>query len=137
VRTPIGKARERRRDAEATGLAKRINAYLLQARLSVALAICGAAFCLALAFGVATAFDPDMGVIYRSGGPRHYAILVTTFIAFSASAIGFSIGLNSADRKTNPSPRLSWVGFFMNAGVLTATLCVFAFFWFMRWGVVE
>lgn len=117
-------------------MAKRINAYLLQARLSIGLAVGGALCCAALVFGVISAYDPDMGVVYKSGGPRYYAILVSTFVGFAATAVGFAISLNSAERKTNPNPRLSWIGFFLNAGVLTLTLCVFIFFFFNRWGVV-
>lgn len=117
-------------------MAKRINAYLLQARVSIGLAVVGAVCCVALVYGIVDAYDPDMGVIYRQGGSRWYAILVSTFVGFAATAVGFAISLNSAERKTNPNPRLSWVGFFMNAGVLTLTLCAFLFFFFNRYGIV-
>lgn len=114
----------------------KLSAYETQARLSVILAVIGAVFTAATAFAVFQKFDPGvMAVVYAGDSLRFPIIMAGTALAMSASGIGFFIGLNSAGQKRNTKSGLSWVGFFINAVLLTITVCVFIFFYFVRMAV--
>ncbi len=118
-------------------MAKRRNAFEIQALASVGLLILGALCMFGLAFCLFTAFDPELGVVYKQNGMRWYAILGSTGLGLAASGIGMLVGFNSAGQKSNPRSKLSWIGFFANAGVVTFTMSLFVFFFFMRFAVVE
>lgn len=114
----------------------RLDNYETQATLSVALAAFGGFCAVALAAAIVTAFDRELSVIiFRAGGPRHYAFYALAALAMSASGIGLVIGFNSAGQKSNKLSQRSWLGFFANAGALTLAACTFIFFWFFQYGM--
>jgi hypothetical protein len=110
----------------------KLDSYENQALLSVALCVVGAISAAALAFFVLGAYEPDLGVRFQAGGRRWYAIIAASALALASSAIGLVVGFNSAGQKSNKLNERSWAGFFLNAGVFTAALCVFVFFWLMK-----
>lgn len=69
----------------------------------------------------------NMTVMY--GSTRRYAVLGATAMTLMLALAGFGLGLTSAGHRRNDKPRLSWIGFFLGAGVLCLATVVFAFFW--------
>jgi hypothetical protein len=64
------------------------------------------------------------------GSRGRAGILLCAVLALMLSSIGFGFGLNSAGQRRNEKQRLSWIGFFLGALVLTLTLVVLAgFYW--------
>jgi hypothetical protein len=118
-------------------VAARLNPYEKQALASAALAGLALLSTLALAVFIFSVYSPEMGVPYKQGGLRFYAIVGAAGLACAAGGIGFMVGLNSAGQKTNKRSQLSWLGFFASAGVLTVALCLFMFFWMLKDPVSE
>jgi hypothetical protein len=112
---------------------KRANPHETQAKFSLWLAAIGGLSCLALMVLAFRRFEwGEFAVQYREGSWRYYAIFGAAFVSAAASAIGFFIALNSAGQKRNELSGLAWKTFFVNAVVLTLTLCVLVLFWFAR-----
>jgi hypothetical protein len=118
-------------------VAAKLNVYEKQALASAALAGLGLVSTLALAVFIFSVYQPEVGVPYRTGSLRFYAIVGAAGLACASGGIGFLVGLNSAGHKMNKRSQLSWLGFFTSAGVITVALCLFIFFWMMKDPVSE
>lgn len=114
-------------------MAAKLNQHEKFARYSVMLAVVGGLAALAAVYGVFSAFRPqNFEVIYSPRSLRFPAILGSIFIAGAAGTAGFFLALSSAGQKRNKLVRMSWLGFFLNAGIVTVALCVFVFFWLAK-----
>ncbi|MCK4341904.1 MAG: hypothetical protein KAY37_09305 [Phycisphaerae bacterium] len=104
--------------------------YENQATLSIVLAAVGGVAFL-LAAGLLWRNFTDFETFWVSFNPKSmYQPLLglVLFIALAVGAVGFFIGLNSAGQRRNTRSRLSWLGFFLNAGVIALALCAGIFF---------
>jgi hypothetical protein len=101
--------------------------YDTQARASVALAI---ASCVSFLAMTALVFrHANWGeFMFPYGNLRKMLILVAGACTLLLAAAGFGMGLNSAGQRRNDKQRLSWVGFFVSAGVLCLTLVILFLF---------
>lgn len=112
---------------------KKASSYEVQAKAGMALAALGALSALALCVCVFWRFRFDeFTATYMAGGLRFYVILVAALGGLATGAIGFFLSLNAAGRRRNPLSNVAWAAFFVNAGVLLVTLCVFVVFVFAR-----
>lgn len=108
------------------------NKYETGAKWSLALGALGVLCALALIGAVFTAFRPDdFEVVLKTNGARFFSILGCVGVAVISGAVGAFIGFNSVHQR-NPKNNLAWMGFFLNSGALTLSLCVFVFFWLTK-----
>lgn len=102
-------------------------------RLSVA---CGVASGLAALFALwmlSRNYEGSAKFVYYSQSGLWLPIfLVAILFGLLFGAGGFLLGLTSAAKKRNALTRLSWIGFFVSAGMVTLTLCAGVFFYFTR-----
>lgn len=115
-------------------MALKLRAYETQAKLSIGLAIGAAVSMFGTVFLLLRNFDATNFLIaYRSSSMYMPALGATILLSLGLATIGFFVGLNSAGQKRNKQSQLSWIGFFLNASVITLSLCCGVFFWFTRW----
>ncbi len=100
--------------------------YETQARVSVAAALASIVPLGALAFFILQPLDSDLFIYY--GAKRGIAIYGAGLLALSLAGAGFAFGLNSAGQRRNDVPRMSWLGFFLSALIITITLMLLLFF---------
>ncbi|UCD27533.1 MAG: hypothetical protein JSV03_10480 [Planctomycetota bacterium] len=101
--------------------------YDTQARLSVVIALASVATMLILAFFVFRHINWPEFLIYY-GKNRRPAIYMVTALTMLLAVIGFGLGYNSAGQRRNDKQQLSWLGFFISAGVMCLTLVLFFIF---------
>lgn len=112
---------------------RKANPHETQARVSLLLAVVGGLSCVALMVLAFRRFEwSDFAVKYLEGSWRYYAVFIAGFVAAAASTVGFFVALHSAGQKRNELSGLAWKMFFLNAVVITLTLCTIAVFWFAR-----
>lgn len=100
------------------------------AKISVGLGALGAVAVVAVAAMLFQAFRPeDFEVVMAKGGMRFFAILGGVAVSLVCAVVGCLLGFTSAGQKRNAKNGLSWLGFFLNAGVIMLALCLFIFFW--------
>ncbi|MCA9243122.1 MAG: hypothetical protein KDA32_04145 [Phycisphaerales bacterium] len=93
-------------------------------------AIAGAAL-LALVFLIMTRFNfESMKIEYSADSKRKFLIIGAGAVSLAIAFFGALAGFNSAGQRRNTTPKLSWMGFFLNSAVLLAALCTFIF-WFL------
>jgi hypothetical protein len=101
-----------------------------QARLSIALALASIAPVLLQAYFVLSRlFDTREYMIYH-GSRFKFVVFGCGMAALGLAVIGFGFGYASAGQRRNEKQKLSWLGFFIAAGVMTVAvllLCVFYF----------
>jgi len=104
-----------------------------QARLSVILAAVGAVSWLGMVGLLLRNFTPQTFWVTYNPKSLYLPVLgLTLLVSLAASTAGFFIGLHSAGQRRNTRSGLSWLGFFLSAGMLTLTLCAALFFYFAR-----
>ncbi|MCG3125341.1 MAG: hypothetical protein CHACPFDD_00159 [Phycisphaerae bacterium] len=104
-----------------------------QARLSVACAVLGGLATLAALGLILRRFDwGNFMFSYNARGPIMYLLAAALGASLLLAAIGFGLGLSSAGQKKNKQSRLSWIGFFVNAGVIVAAMMTGLLFVFSR-----
>jgi len=114
-------------------VAAKLSDYEKQAFLSVVMAGAAAAALLGqLALILRNFRASDFEILYSSKSISFPAILGCTALAAALGATGFYLGFNSAGQNRNKKQGLSWMGFFLNAAVLTLTLAGFVFFWYAK-----
>lgn len=114
-------------------MAAKVNVQESQAVWSVILAAVAGLSFLAAAGMILPAFRWEhFEIVMRAGGTRFFAILGAIGVAGGASFIGAIIAFNSAGHRRNKKSGLSWTGFFVNAGIMTITLCLFVVFWLAK-----
>ena len=107
--------------------------YERQAQLSVVLAAIGGVAFLAAAVLLGRNFTWQMfWVVYNPKGMWLPTLGVTLLISLGAGVVGFFVGLNSAGQRRNTRSQLSWLGFFLNAGIIALAVCAVVFFYFAR-----
>ncbi len=108
-------------------------AYEQYARISLWLGLLAAAGLAAVGFLVFQKFNfQEFELVLKRGGTRFFAILGGTGLSLALAGIGFLLGFSSAGQKRNTLSGTSWVGFFLNAAVMTLVLMVFLVFWFTK-----
>src|SRR5687767_966414 len=107
--------------------------YDTQARVSVYVSLASVASLLAMTVFVFT-IDKGFRLIDKSqfvinyGPTRRMLVLGTGACTILLAIIAFGLGLNSAGQRRNDKPTLSWIGFFIGAGVLClAAILLFLF----------
>lgn len=116
---------------------RKFKSYESQAQLSVILGVIGGACTLVAAGAVFQRFDlQSFWVRYSKESILLPAVIGTLLFALAASTIGFFVGLHSAGQRRNKRSRLSWTGFFLNAGVITLALSTGVFFWIAKYAAV-
>lgn len=114
-------------------MAAKLSDYEKQALLSVVLAAAAATALIGQLALILRNFKPgDFEILYSSKGMGLPMIFGCTALAGALGATGFYLGFNSAGQNRNKKQGLSWMGFFLNAAVLTLTLAAFIFFWFAK-----
>ena len=117
-------------------MSSKLNTYEKQARLSVRLALVGCAATLGALALLALNFR-DFWIVYSPKGKWLPTFGGTMFIGLAAGVVGLFVGLNSAGQRRNTLSRLSWIGFFLSALVVTLILSAGLFFVFARYPLVK
>jgi len=100
---------------------------------SVAAAIAGGLIAVCAAAAVLQNFRSEhFEVVVKAGSMRYYAVLGGLAFALLTGVVGIYMGFVGAGHKRNKKSKLSWVGFFANAAVLTVAMSVLVFFWFTK-----
>ena len=108
---------------------RNLNSYENQATFSVILAGVAALCTLLALFCVLYKFDWQVFMLtYNSRGNRLLLLGAALFVSLAASVVGFCVGFNSAGQRRNKKSRLSWIGFFLNAGIMAIAFMVAVFF---------
>lgn len=104
--------------------------YDTQARLSVILSLASVVTLIGQVFAIwrERSPDPKETMTFYYGPYAKIAIWSVTAITLMLAIAGFGMGLSSAGQRRNNRQKLSWIGFFVGAGVLVLTLIVFAVF---------
>ncbi len=99
-----------------------------QARASVLLGIVACVNLVAQVIMVFRHIDTSAWVIMYGNTTRKYLVLLTTAACLLMGAAAVGLGYNSAGQRRNEKGQLSWLGFFMGAGVVClAVICYFVF----------
>ena len=107
--------------------------YDTQAKVSVLISAVSFVSLLALTVFVFT-IDKGFRLIDKSqfvityGPTRKILVLASGACTLLLAVIGFGLGLNSAGQRRNDKPTLSWIGFFLGAGVLCLALVLLFLF---------
>ncbi len=112
---------------------KTLNTYENQAKLSVLLAAVGGVAVVGAAWLLMRNFRAEVKwVVYDATGPYQMIFAATLLVSLMTAGAAFLLGLNSAGQRRNEQSKLSWLGFFLSAGVIALALCAGIFFYFMR-----
>ncbi len=104
-----------------------------QARLSIMLACIGAIGVLGAVALLGRNYNGELKqFMYASSGKFLPMFLGALMVSVACGIAGFALGFNSAGQKKHTQPRLSWIGFFMSAALLAASMAIFAAFWVMK-----
>jgi len=95
----------------------------------VILGIISIASLIALAAVAFRSVDFSQFVIYYGNKTRELVVYVAGAITLILAGTGLGFGFNSAGERRNDKPHLSWLGFFISAGVLCSTLIVLFLFY--------
>jgi hypothetical protein len=107
--------------------------YDVQAKYSVIASTIAIGPLLLAVFGTWRQFEPKLVAIkYNESGMYPFLFLACVAVAMLLSAIGLSLGFNSAGQRRNNEQRKSWTGFFLGTGVLCLSVIIFAAFAMLR-----
>jgi VIT1/CCC1 family predicted Fe2+/Mn2+ transporter len=82
-------------------------------------------------------FDTQNMIIWYSPKTLRFpAILGCAGLSLLLGVLGFGIGLSSAGAKRNTRNRQSWLGFFVGAAAVTASVILFAAFFLLKQSTV-
>lgn len=101
--------------------------YDTQARVSVALSIASCVTLVATAFFTLRYLDWSEYTVYY-GPVRRLLILGAGAATLALSLAALGLGLNSAGQRRNDKPKLSWLGFFIGAGVFSLAIILLFLF---------
>jgi len=101
--------------------------YDIQARVSLIVSLASLFALMGMAGVIFRRFSLEDWTI-NYGLPTKYAAYASTLATLALSITGFGFGLNSVGQRRNDKQQLSWIGFFVGAGVLTMALILFALF---------
>ena len=105
----------------------------VQAKVSLYVS-CLAVLCMvALVVLLLRNFQSEMRVVVYGGGTLFAPIVLgVTALALLLGAVGAAMGANSAGQRRNNLSKRSWAGFFLGCATVSATIILFAMFWFNR-----
>ncbi|MHC4441470.1 MAG: hypothetical protein ACYTF1_12220 [Planctomycetota bacterium] len=101
--------------------------YDTQARLSAIIALASIVTLIALAYCVFRGTNWTEFVIYH-GRYRKPIVYLAAAANLLLATIGFGLGFNSAGQRRNDKQQLSWIGFFVGAGVIVMTFVLLYMF---------
>ncbi len=108
-----------------------------QASASVVLSLSSLFFLMGMAVLMFRRFESENLTFYYSAKTLRFPmILVSALLAGALATIGFGFGLNSAGNRRNFRTKHSWLGFFIGAFGICATIIMFALFWFWKESVL-
>lgn len=111
-----------------------LKSYEGQARFSVLLAGAAALAAAGAAVFMARFYSAEYGIIIQSLTSRRALVILIPLLAGAGmAAIGMILAFNGAGQKRNKQSGLSWLGFFLNAGVTTLALSLIVVFWFLMY----
>jgi prepilin signal peptidase PulO-like enzyme (type II secretory pathway) len=114
-------------------VAFKLKTYEGQAKVSVLLAVLGGLALVGVLALICRNFDlATWFTTYNPNGFWLPILGVGLLAALAASTIGFFVGLHSAGQRRNTRSALAWLGFFVNALIITAALSSAALFVFTR-----
>ena len=105
----------------------------VQAKVSLYIS-CIAVLCMvALAFLLLRNFEREMRVVVYGGGSLFAPVVLgVTALTLLLGAVGAAMGANSAGQRRNNLSKRSWAGFLLGCATVSATIILFAMFWFNR-----
>ena len=105
----------------------------VQAKVSLYIS-CIAVLCMvALVVLLLRNFEGEMRVVvYGAGTLFAPVILGITALTLLLGAVGAAMGANSAGQRRNHLSKRSWAGFLLGCATMSATIIVFAMFWFNK-----
>ncbi|MBI5864439.1 MAG: hypothetical protein HZB38_08025 [Planctomycetes bacterium] len=114
-------------------MATKTNSYEKQAVLSVAAASIGILAVLGALTLILRSFKwTEFTVTMGAQGKAYPLTLGCILLACLAGGIGALAGFVSAGQRRNSKSGVSWMGFFLSAGVIALALSTFLFFWFSK-----
>ena len=88
---------------------------------------------LALIFMLLRNFQSEMKVVvYGSGSLFAPIVFLVTTVTLLLAGTGAAMGANSAGQRRNNLSKQSWTAFFVGCATVSATIIIFAMFWFNR-----
>lgn len=109
----------------------------VQARFSLYASAAGALPLVAALIASLSRYNHQLRAIqFGETGKFKLAFLVCIAAAAGLSALGIIFGFSSAGQRRNKEQRKSWAGFFIGAGVLSATFILFAAFRMLKFEVL-
>lgn len=110
--------------------------YDVQAKLSVYVSAASCVFLVGLAVLVVVwnwgEFMHERTITYSSKTLRAPLVYLFGLISFGLGIAGFGLGASSAGQRRNDKPTYSWIGFFLGAVTITASIVLL---WvFRKWG---
>jgi hypothetical protein len=112
---------------------QKLKTYEAQSKLSFWLAVLGGLATLGVLFLIHRNFD--RASFYVTYNPQASWLMVVgagMFVALASSTVGFFVALHSAGQRRNSRSALAWQAFFLNAIIITITLCAAFFFLLTR-----
>ena len=103
--------------------------YDVQARFSMILSLVSVVTLVGMVAVIMRRLDTEAWLIHY-GKPTQMALYGSALVTLALAVSGFGFGLNSVGQRRNDKPQLSWIGFFVGAGVLCLALILLAFFRF-------
>ena len=107
--------------------------YDVQANYGFVLSLVSVIPLLGAAWLASRNYQHELGqIVYGSKGIFLPAFLGCLILSAGPSAVGFWLGLSSADQRRNDRSARSWIAFFIGGGVLTLNLILLAAFLMLR-----
>ncbi|GMV98471.1 MAG: hypothetical protein HRF43_01560 [Phycisphaerae bacterium] len=100
--------------------------YDIQARFGLVVSLASAVTLLALGVLIFQNYK-DMVIYY--GNTRRVVVWGVGLLTILLAVTGFGFGLNSVGQRRNDKPLLSWISFFVGAGVLCLSVVLLFFFY--------
>jgi hypothetical protein len=110
-----------------------LKSYESQSKLSLGLAVLGGVAAVGVLFLMHRNFDAAS--FYLTYNPKASWLIIVglgIFVALASSTVGFFVALHSAGQRRNKRSALAWQAFFLNAIIITITLCAACFLWYTR-----
>lgn len=111
--------------------------YESQAKLSLILAVVSGVGLLATVYLLSRNFT-DFQTFWVNYNPTSMylpALGACLVLALVCGGVGCLVGFNSAGQRRNTQSGLGWLGFFVNAGLITLAMCLGIFFYLARHAV--
>lgn len=109
----------------------------VQAQIGFILTISSVFFVLGMIALIYRNYDAESQAVYYNPERLYFmAVLAMTGLGALLSTVGALFGISSAGQRRNDQQKKSWIAFFLGTTMLSATLILFSFFWFLKERVV-